>query len=537
MRVLPSFLILACGPAPSGGGPLSPGSSIEGTEGGLDTATTPVDTGSPEDTGDTQEVDPPAASVDVLVIGAGPAGLAAAWEAREAGASVLLLEMEEQAGGGGLYASNYLAVGHRTQVEAGIDDSLEVALAEWPEFTEGEASDPTVQAFLEGSAGVIDWLEEEFGLVAQAPHPDPAGGSTPRVHEVLTPELQASGVAIVPTLALETWLHTRADALVTNEEGRVIGARATDLDTGESEWFEAGAVVMATGGFARNQERIEADRPFLADVKVAYEIHQSATGLGLPLLEDLDAQMQNQGHLGVYVHSVADFREGFEGEALWLGSSFLFGIILDEEGDRVVNEQEAQGFALSYLLADQPQQRLWLVQSWQVFQGMLVVVPTYNRADREVSERVPVDDLLAEGTSECFETMDALAAALGADPEHLASTIARYDSLAQAGVDEDFGKPVNLLQPMGEEPLCLTELVAGPAKSFTGVALDGEGRVIDQAGEAIPGLYAAGEVAGMLGTDAIGIGFSGSICAVYWTGRRAGSNAAAEVLGGDLEGD
>ena len=123
----------------------------------------------------------------------------------------------------------------------------------------------------------------------------------------------------------------------------------------------------------------------------------------------------------------------------------------------------------------------------------------------------------------------AAAVAVGIDEEGLADTLARYAELVALGEDLDFGKRADAMVAL-EGELVVVELAAGSAKSFGGAWLDAGGRVLDAAGAPIPGLLAAGEVAGMLGTPAVGVGFSGSVTACYLTGRVAGRTAATDSL-------
>jgi predicted oxidoreductase len=86
------------------------------------------------------------------------------------------------------------------------------------------------------------------------------------------------------------------------------------------------------------------------------------------------------------------------------------------------------------------------------------------------------------------------------------------------------------LVAFGNDSITSVELFLGAAKAFGGAELDTEARVLDANGEIIDGLWAAGEAAGMLGTPAVGGGFSGSVAACYLTGQVAGQNAAAAAL-------
>ena len=127
-----------------------------------------------------------------------------------------------------------------------------------------------------------------------------------------------------------------------------------------------------------------------------------------------------------------------------------------------------------------------------------------------------------------------MAAVTGIDPAGLQQTMDRYQTFVVTGKDVDFGKRSDFLVPLEGQELVVMELRPGSAKSFGGAWLDDRARVLDVDGQPIPGLYAAGEAAGMLGTPAVGEGFEGSVMGCYLTGRVAGVQAAAEAMGSPL---
>lgn len=481
-----------------------------------DGANTDSPTDSPQDSA--QEL--PAAVVDVLVIGGGPAGLSAALEAQALGAEVLVLEMGERAGGSGWYAENFFAAGSDLQAERGVEDSPELALSQWADFTGGDPEDPWVQAFVRDSADNLRWMEAQGAEVFDL-GVDVAMGPLPRSHRLRAGD-EGAVAPLVAALSAQTWLETRADSLVREGE-QVVGARYTALATGETGWVQAGAVVVATGGFARDSERMLADRPELSAFTLRFEAAPHSLGLGLDLLEPLGAALSAPGRSGVYVHSVADYREGYAGEVLWLPGLFS-GLIFDRSGARITNEQKLQTFGLFQQLLDAPDQRLFALVPAPILEELGPLVPPYNNLDG--AQALTLDELVDGGVLGRFDTIGEAAAWAGADAEALAATLARYELQVAQQRDDDFGKEARFLIPFGGGPLYVMELVPGSAKSFVGVSLDLEARVLDAEGAPIPGLYAAGEVAGFLGSDAIGEGLSGAVNAAYYTGRVAGRNAA-----------
>lgn len=490
---------------------------------------TPIDSDSGEIVGfDTAAWGPPTVGVDVLVIGSGPAGLTAAWEAHKLGASVLVLERDEKAGGGAFFASNLMAVDTIYQQELGIVDSPEIAAEEWPEFTGGgDASDPWVQRLLHESSEVLYWLTEELGGEVLSVEPDLGAGITTRMHSISMDDKHPFH-KVVTELADSTWLHHEAGGLMV-ANGVVLGAAYEDLQTGETGWIQAKETIVATGGYARNDEALFEDRPEAKELLVLYETHHFSIGGGLDLLKDAAAKTQNSGAYGLYVHAMQDWREGMEREALWM-PHIRQSLIVDLDGNRVANEIESQGFKLQHKLLSSPQKRLVAIFPEKVWVPQPLIVPGYNLSGPEEKNILSTREALDNGAAFEHFSVTELAEHWSMNADTLQATLDVYEEAAASGVDSAFGKIAYDLVSFQNGALFSVELKLGAAKAFGGAELDEIGRVLDENGEVISGLWAAGEAAGMLGTPAVGWGFSGSVTACYLTGRVAGQNAASKAL-------
>ncbi|MCB9778895.1 MAG: FAD-binding protein [Alphaproteobacteria bacterium] len=521
------LMIVACAGGPDPAGRDSGDGGGDGGTAGLPEASPGADTW----TAPLAPLSTPDLAVDVLVIGGGAAGLAAAWEASEAGATVLIVEREEILGGSGRYARNALGAGTPWQAAAGVVDSPELLLGEWAALTGGDPDDPWIHRLAHDSAETLEWLED-VGVEIEGPGRDPTVGETPRMHTLAQGDPEGPTGPLAEALGDLAWTNTEAVALRVDRgaAGRVVGAFVEDLETGETVEIAAGATVVATGGFARDPDRVEAARPELAGVLWVFEAAFSSDGGGHPLLEALDVAWQNPGAVGTYTHSTADLRPGYEGEAMLvpeLGRS----MIVDHTGRRVTDESEIFGFALIETLLATDDQRLWAIlpdSTWHSSGGL-----SFHRMLTEggdVARDLTPGEMEEAGMAIAADDAAGLADRLGMDAAVLAGSLARYDEHCAVGADRDFGKSVDYLWPFQDFRLVAVELSPGAAKSFGGASIDEQTRVLDTDGAPIPGLYAAGEVAGMLGTPAVGRGFSGSITSVYLTGRVAGQQAAAEAL-------
>ncbi|HJN76494.1 MAG TPA: FAD-dependent oxidoreductase [Myxococcota bacterium] len=452
--------------------------------------------------------------LDVVVIGAGASGLVAARQAQEAGASTVVLEMADSAGGGAGYAGRFLAVGTPQQSSVGVTDTVEIALSEWPDFT-NEEPDAVVQAFIEDSAGILGDFEDRYGAEFIPPVPAQDAGDTPRVHALSEPFVEdlVAGIEDLRT-------GVRVERLLEGDDG-VCGVVATELSTGDSFELTASAVIVATGGFARDLERVRADRPGLGQQRLA-EAHPDALGLGHDMVESLGGGWQNAGNYGTYVHAMADPEDPLE--AIWLGH-VPPAMGLDATGQRLIDESAAQTMELAYMLEANEDPRWLLFFPESAIDLLSAVRPSYNDPD---SELLGVDDLLELGAMTWYEEIHSAGEDLGVD---VSEAVATYDAYAEDGEDLDFGKPSHYLHPFGDAPVVVAEILPGAAKAFVGVPTDEHGRILDVDGEVISGLYGSGELIGMLGTPAVGRGFTGSVSAVYWSGLRAGQTAASDALG------
>lgn len=456
--------------------------------------------------------------LDVLVIGSGPAGLAAAWEAARLGASVRVLEQASYAGGAGWYVKVFYGVATRWQSQVGLADDLPQAQEDWRAFTDGGVgTDPQVTTLLRRSAETLDWITAELGCHCPGLiHSDPSPGAMRRLHLISGQEVMQRLVA-----SMEGRISTgcRVESLIV-EDGQVAGARYAGPQGGGV--LRARATILATGGFARDRARVVRDQPALSGLAFVHESAPTSTGGGLALLDQVGAPLQNRGHLGIYVHAVADYRRGGRGEALVL-PDLASSLIVDLKGRRVANEQDTFGFGMFKHLAAAPSRRLLAVFPQDRFATLRALeLPFRGSAQPFVGGA----ELLGAGAGRSFAGVEKLAEAYRIDAGTLSETLTRYQAVSATGSDADFEKRREFLEPFGPGRLAVVELVPGPSKAFTGAMLDADGRVLDARGEPVAGLYAAGEAAGMLGTPAVGAGFQGAVTACFLTGRIAGRSAA-----------
>ena len=440
-------------------------------------------------------------SVDVAVVGSGGAGLMAAYGALEAGAGkVLVLEKAPMAGGRTAYSSGFLSAVSPKRQKPGVTDSVEAMMRDMLEEGDYAADPRLVETLARDSESVLD-LFETLGLHWRPPVAF-CGGRFPRN---FSPYPMRSGYEYVRALldALERkgerfriLFQTRAERLLL-KDGRVAGVEAQG--PAGPLTVRAKAVVLATGGFASNAERLA--RCLGTDPHRHPRILSTPdpvdTGDGLDLAEAVGADTVGLEHVLAIPY--------MGGKVQWAGASDLY---LDREGRRFIAE-DANWRALRNAVERLPDAKFRVVTDSQSFKG--------DSAEMKI----------LEGRVRVAESLEALARGLDVPLATLRETLARYNDFVREGIDRDFGKR-SLLLSVGEPPFYYGEESLGVLVTLGGLAIDTEGRVLDKRGLPLPDLFAAGETTGGVhGASALG---GTTLTEIFVFGRRAGREAARVSL-------
>lgn len=462
----------------------------------------------------TEPRDPPIASADVVVVGAGASGLSAAASAVENGASVLVLEREGTAGGGGLHAANLWAAGTAWQADQGVLDDAEGALGEWAEFTGGEAPTPWVEAYVRGSSGTLDWLAEHGAVFGETVNSMTKTGSVPRIHTFTASPLTTMATDLGDALLLDS----EVTGLVVSAGGAVIGVEVAD------GWIEARRVILATGGFARNRERVDLALPDLAAFHWYMEAWPGMTGSGQDMVEAVGVVLSHPERLGLFAHAVEDSIEGHP--EVMMPAGWNDGLLVDRAGLRAPRNV-SDGVSDDTLQVETYLERgpLYVVADADQFAAMAFTPRGFNREGDGTVDAAT----WAEGVGlPAHQTFAELATGIGVDPATLERSLADWNATVTAHEDPEFDEPMGGLTVVDVPPFRAVPVVISTQKSFGGAPLDASARVLLPDGTAIPGLYAAGELAGFLGGADLGHGWNGSVSACYFVGRAAGAAAALD---------
>lgn len=439
-------------------------------------------------------------TADVVVIGSGAAGMAAALEARRAGASVVVLEKLPHVGGNTYICGGIIyGTGSQIQAENGLSDDSPEALAEyWMTRAEGNADADLLKMVAEHSGETIDWLVEngvEFNPTLSSP------GTAGVLRGIKTDN---GGVGLIVPIAntaqeegVEILFNTTAQELVV-EDGTVCGVTATSGK--DTLHISAKAVVLATGGFDASYEMAQKYSPELAS-PISYS-SPGNVGDGIVMAEAVGADTVFKGGvIGFRAVPGVTYRDPING----LRTANCLSVTA--EGERYTNE------TIDYPIFYQNMKNT----GSDMF---------YNVMDSTTPNEV-LDSAVEAGVAFKADTIEELAAAAGIPVDTLTATVNRYNELCASGNDDDFGKAAEKMIPLTTAPYYAVKVVPATIGSMGGVKIDLDTHVLNQDGAAIPGLYAAGAVANgdFFYQTYPASGTSIQFC--FTTGRIAGQQAAA----------
>lgn len=446
---------------------------------------------------------------DVVVVGSGGAGTTSAGWAAENGAHTVVLEKLGWQGG-----SSSLALG--TFYGSGTVQQKELGIADTPDdfynylLTRGaDKVDLAMNRFMADHAGeTIDWLREDL----QVPFKDTIKGNgrdkVQRGHMCLNSAEDAL-VAVTQFAkdnGVEFHFDTDATALIVDDAtGRVCGVKAEKA--GEEVIYNAGTVIIAAGGFCRNQDMIA---KYCPDYKGVYtEVGVGLDGSGLQMGLDIGAGYA--GHGGTNGILACPVQPGqsklISAKALWVDSS----------GKRFANEG-GQTHDIYYTVAHFSDQTFYAVYD----QAMV------DALDDTLAERFQAG--LDEGYFVKGNTVAEAASQLKMDGATIQATLDSYNALVAAGKDTEYKKAATNLVALTTAPYYLLKMGVCTHGSFGGFDINTDFQVKDTDGNVIPSLYSAGEVCcGTFIYDDYPAGGCGLNFA-YTSGRFAGANAAAEAL-------
>ena len=458
---------------------------------------------------------------DVVVVGAGGAGMTAAITAAAEGKTVVILESQSMVGGNSVRATGGMNAGKtvyqdenefgesagvektlKTAAEKYADNETITALAktvseQWAAYQANPTgyfdsvelmeldtmiggkgiNDPElVETLCANSADAIDWLDEHgitlhnvssFGgaSVKRIHRPVNAEGKTVSVGSYMIPLLQEN----CEKAGVKMMLDTTATEILTDANGAAVGVKATGA-SGETVTVNAKAVVLTSGGFGANLDMVVKYKPELEGFMTTNA--PGIQGQGIEMAQAIGAATvdmdQIQIHPTVEANTAALITEGLRGDG---------AILINEEGQRFIDEvgtrdvvsaaEIAQTGSYSWLVVDQA-----MADASSVIQGYI-----------------------KKGYTVTGSTYEELGKAMGVDAAAFAETMEKWNGCVEAKNDPDFGR-TSFANPLNTAPYYAVKVTAGVHHTMGGLKINANTEVLNEKGEVIPGLFAAGEVTG-----------------------------------------
>jgi fumarate reductase flavoprotein subunit len=432
---------------------------------------------------------------DVIIVGAGGAGMAAAIHAAKAGASVIILEKSSVVGGNTLPAQagiNALVAGDAADINAFIMTQT------------NDLADPDlVKYMVVNSKLMLEWLKTDIGMVFNTPTGtgrmyQPADGSI--FAETVIPKLYAD----IVSKGVNVLFNMRATTLI-KEGGRITGVKATDTKGNELE-FKGNAVILATGGFGQDNAWVTRLRPEYKDW-ITSEI-APATGDGLVMAQAIDAVVVD---LDQMQHSTAPLEWTTHAMILGATRNGMNYIIVNNDGKRFISETET---IYQQNVIDQPGHFAYFVFD-QTGMNIRPLLQTYF--DRGI---------VSKGSS-----AGELAKNLGIDGDDFELAVTGWNAVCQGNAIDGFERAPTTeqqTQMFNTPPYYAIKFSFGLHYFMGGLKINTDTQVINTSGQVIPGLYAAGEVTGGVHGNRRVDG--SALTDTFVFGRQAGIQAAAYAL-------
>lgn len=459
------------------------------------------------------EADEPAEQTyDVVVIGAGGAGFSAALEAKQAGASVVLLEKMPSVGGNTLISGGEMnAANTWVQEKLGIKDSVDLFAEDTLKGGDNVGDPEMVRVLAENATAAAEWLKNDIKVNFLEDNLFQFGGHS--VKRALIPEGHTGAELItklktkLDEMKIDLKTNTKADKLLTDDSGKVVSVEATGANGNKITFHANKGVVIASGGFGSNIEMRKQYNPEY-DEKYMTTDAPGSTGDGIVMAQDIGAALTNMESIQTY--PVCDPVTGVI--SLVADSRFDGAILVNQSGKRFVEELERRDVISKGILA---QEGGYAYQLW-------------NQEIGDISKTVEVhkdeyDALVKEGVLYKADTLKEAAEFFKIDPKALQETIERVNKFAKSGNDEDFHHRQGL-HDMSKGPYYIQKAVPSVHHTMGGLVINKTTQVLNEKGEPIPGLFAAGEVTGVIhGTNRLG---GNAIADAITFGRIAGQEVA-----------
>ncbi len=488
-------------------------------------------------------------NTDIVIVGAGGAGMVAAITAADSGKKVILIEKQSMAGGNSVRATGGMNAtktpeqdNNKFTEEAGVEKTLKAAekfadnktitelantvKSQWEAYKanptgyfdsvelmqldtliggHGVNNPELVKIFTANAADAIKWLKTiDIDLSSVGAF---GGASVKRIHRPLNEEKKvvSVGAYMIPKLLaackarenITLMTDTAATGILADKDGQAAGIIAKGSDGGKLI-IKSKAVILAAGGFGANLKMVSIFKPELEGFMTTNA--PGATGEVITIAQTLGAAVvdmkQIQIHPTVEANTASLITEGLRGDG---------AILVNTEGKRFTDETGTRD-AVSAAEIAQPGSFSWLIVDSKMVEASNVI-----------------KGYISKGFTKEGKTYDELAANIDIPPETFTETMIKWNDNVNARKDPDFNR-TSFAAPLDKAPFYAIKVTAGVHHTMGGLKIDGNTRVLKGDGSAIPGLFAAGEITGGIhGGNRLG---GNAVADFVIFGRIAGENAA-----------
>lgn len=436
---------------------------------------------------------------DVVVIGAGGAGLTSAIAAHEKGVKVILVEKTELLGGNTNYATAGLnAAGTKIQEKLGIKDSPELFYEDTMKGGKNKNNKELVRVLVNNSSAIVDWLTERGADLSELT--STGGQSVKRTHRptggsAVGPNIVAALSKTAESEKIDIRKGTKAIALV-KAKNKIVGVKVREID-GKEYTIKAKAVIVATGGFGANAKMVEKYNPKLKGFGSTN--NPAIVGDGIIMVEKVGGALVDMSEIQTHptvVHNKTNMiTEAVRGEG---------AILVNRDGKRFIDELETRD-VVSKAILNQKGKSAFLIFD----EGIRTKL---KAADGYVKKGFAVEG-----------TLEEIAAKIGTDAKTLEATLNKYNEVVRNKVDSEFNKKTLPKELTGTKYYAI-EVSPAVHHTMGGVRINTNAEVLGKNGRPIKGLYAAGEVTGGIhGANRIG---GNAVADITIFGKIAGENAA-----------
>jgi len=442
--------------------------------------------------------DASAAPYDLIIVGAGTAGLPAAIQAADLGAKVALLDKNPAIGGMLHVTGSHLSAANtRMQIQKGFIDAPATHYRDIRKIGRYQNDSELVKLDVENAAAVVDWLQDlgvEFTPESPVIYYGHEVYGVPRTHmplnggrtvlEVFRKELEERIARGNVTL----FTGVKAQSLIKAPGGRVVGVSCEQ--GGATREFRGGAVILTTGGYGANNDMRNQYNP--GHKSAIYGGLPHATGDGIRMAQEAGAKLVHMDNIipvpGILYDGKNRPTSMGSGRINLSWEKFRGSVWVNKNGERFVNEDGFGQDDKERALMRQPDMTFFVLfdEKARLANPCIVNGWSMDKFEAEAARGVIVKKA---------NSIEALARSMGVDAAKLKDTIARYNASVSAGHDAEFGRD-KLQFPVAQGPFYGLQTIGFFLLTMGGVKVNYRLEAEDENGQRIAGLFAAGEVLG-----------------------------------------